>query len=135
MFVSKPREVPLDAEIVGKQPGGADHVATITPLGYKPLERILMASLATDAIKRRALVERPDPDTPWESSRESFRRQKDRFDRPAFLTTAIKSWTFDRLPTAAAFNDIEDAAQIDYLYEVAWEVSFPDEAESPDRPL
>ena len=134
MFVSKPREVPLDATVVGTQPGGGQHVATIAALGYKPLERILLASLATDAIKRRAMVERPDPDQPWESSREAFRKQRDRFDRPAFLTTAIKSWTFDRLPTAAAFNDIEDAAQIEYLFDQAWEVSFPPAEESPDGP-
>lgn len=136
MFVSKPREVPLDPEVVGTQPGGAQHVATIAPLGYKPLERILLASLAADGLRRRAMVDRADPDTPWESSREAFKRQRDRYDRPAFLTAAIKTWTFDRLPTAAAFNDVEDAAQIDYLFDTAWSVSFPDDGEEgkDDRP-
>ena len=134
MFVSKPREVPLDAAVVGTQPGGGAHVMTVAALGYKPLERILLASLATDAIKRRALVERPDPDTPWESSREAFRKQRERFDRPAFLSAAIRSWTWDRPPTAAAFNDIEDAAQIEYLFGAAWDVSFPPVEDSPDGP-
>ena len=134
MFVSRPTEVPLDPEVVGTQAGGGKHVATIAPLGYKPLERILLASLATDAIKRRALVERPDPDQPWQSSREAFRQQRERFDKPAFLVAAIRSWTFDRLPTAAAFNDIEDARQIDYLYDVVWDVSFPPAEDAPDSP-
>ena len=134
MFVSKPREMPLDAAVVGTQPSGGAHVATIAALGYKPLERILLASLATDAIKRRALVERPDPDQPWQSSREAFRAQRERFDRPAFLSAAIRSWTFDRPPTAQALNDIEDRAQIEHLFDVAWDVSFPPAEDKPDGP-
>ena len=132
MFVSKPREVTLDADIVGKQPGGAAHVATIAPLGYLPLERVLLASLAADGLRRRVMVEPGDPNEPWESSREAFRRQRDRYDKPAFLTVAIKSWTFDRQPTAQAFNDIEDAAVIEYLFDQAWDISFPPEGEGKD---